>query len=182
MDHATLAGPPCCRVVRRSCKSRAIEPVVRMGCTGGAIEPGVQMGSSRAIEPVLRMGSSLVIEPGVFSAPPPFSPFSPGLCQEWWSLPPSIGSGPAARCVWCLGSARSVGVALQLLPLRGKEVWHRKTGGAPRAPPRLSRACAPGRGLGFCPLSVRQARSRFGVVTTTPRTASAAPPIGKSLY
>ena len=71
VDHATLAGPPCCRVVRRSCKSRAIEPVVRMGCTGGAIEPGVQMGSSRAIEPVLRMGSSLVIEPGVFSAPPP---------------------------------------------------------------------------------------------------------------
>ena len=117
-----------------------------------------------------------------FLPPPPFSPFSPGLCQEWWSLPPSIGSGPAARCVWCLGSARSVGVALQLLPLRGKEVWHRKTGGAPRAPPRLSRACAPGRGLGFCPLSVRQARSRFGVVTTTPRTASAAPPIGKSLY
>ena len=116
-----------------------------------------------------------------FLPPPPFSPFSPGLCQEW-SLPPSIGSGPAARCVWCLGSARSVGVALQLLPLRGKEVWHRKTGGAPRAPPRLSRACAPGRGLGFCPLSVRQARSRFGVVTTTPRTASAAPPIGKSLY
>ena len=119
---------------------------------------------------------------GRLFCPPPFSPFSPGLCQEWWSLPPSIGSGPAARCVWCLGSARSVGVALQLLPLRGKEVWHRKTGGAPRAPPRLSRACAPGRGLGFCPLSVRQARSRFGVVTTTPRTASAAPPIGKSLY